>query len=152
LTTNEYLKSIGACQAAVDQIGDRKFKDAVRDASRADWLFWLVGTNAGREGWPTREETVDALDKALTSVGASNVWTERDSILALDANGFTKKLTDVVMKAANSAAPKLEAGPLAGTKLAPHVSGTGMCMERLATMAESLKKSVSFAFLDTLDL
>jgi hypothetical protein len=96
---------------------------------------------------------MDALDAALFSVNChDDRILNRPFALGLGVNEFAKLLSDMVMLAARSPAPKLEAGPLAGTKLAPHVSGTGMCMERLATMAESLKKSVSFAFLDTLDL
>ena len=34
------------------------FKDAWATCERGDWLLWLTGTMADKDGWPTRQQVV----------------------------------------------------------------------------------------------
>jgi hypothetical protein len=41
-TFNQYLKSLEACQTAIDWAGDKTIEQVVADCHRGDWLLWLA--------------------------------------------------------------------------------------------------------------
>ena len=41
-TLKDYLKSIGACESAVEWAGDKTIEQVVAECHRGDWLLWLV--------------------------------------------------------------------------------------------------------------
>jgi len=53
----EALKQRGACQEAIDWVGERDFETAWRECSRLDWMFWLLNKMQGKPSWP-RLETI----------------------------------------------------------------------------------------------
>jgi hypothetical protein len=41
-TFKEYLKSVNACQTAIDWAGDKPIEQVVAECHRGDWLLWLA--------------------------------------------------------------------------------------------------------------
>ena len=41
-TFKEYLKSVDACQSAIDWAGDKPIEQVVAECHRGDWLLWLA--------------------------------------------------------------------------------------------------------------
>ena len=41
-TFKEYLKSVDACQSAIDWAGDKPVEQVVAECHRGDWLLWLA--------------------------------------------------------------------------------------------------------------
>ena len=41
-TFKEYLKSVNACQPAIDWAGDKPVEQVVAECHRGDWLLWLA--------------------------------------------------------------------------------------------------------------
>lgn len=41
-TFKEYLKSVNACQTAIDWAGDKPVEQVVAECHRGDWLLWLA--------------------------------------------------------------------------------------------------------------
>jgi hypothetical protein len=66
MTSQEFLKSIGACPDGANAVGTRTLKVAVENSVRPDWLYWLVAWNADQRGWPTRGEIVASLLVCVT--------------------------------------------------------------------------------------
>ena len=52
-TFKRRLQSYGACEEAVDWVGERTQHEAWAECERADWMLWLLFTRAGEPGWPT---------------------------------------------------------------------------------------------------
>lgn len=62
MTTQEYLRSIGACEKAQKQVGSRLLKNAVLESRRGDWLFWLASKNMDQPGWTSRAGIIAAVE------------------------------------------------------------------------------------------
>src|SRR5579863_714630 len=58
MTLKKLLASLGACQEAVQWIGERDLKTAWAECERGDWMLWLSGKMEGKKGWPTRKQIV----------------------------------------------------------------------------------------------
>src|SRR5271154_5536938 len=54
------LKALGACEEAVEWVGDRQLSTAWSECERGDWMLWLCARMIGEEGWPTHQEIVRA--------------------------------------------------------------------------------------------
>ena len=54
------LEKLDACVGARQWVGDRSLSAAWKDCQRADWMLWLVGRMAGKDGWPTLQQVVSA--------------------------------------------------------------------------------------------
>lgn len=52
------LRLLGACEEAIEWVGERDLETAWAECERADWMLWLVVRMAGTEGWPTRQAVV----------------------------------------------------------------------------------------------
>lgn len=53
---HKLLSKLGACNEAVKWSNGKTLSVAWNECDRADWMLWLVGNMAGREGWPTRQQ------------------------------------------------------------------------------------------------
>lgn len=49
------LKKIGACEEAIDWIGERDLKTCWAQCERGNWMLWLCGSMNGERGWPTKK-------------------------------------------------------------------------------------------------
>jgi hypothetical protein len=54
----ELLKTLHACSDAVEWSSGKSLVKAWETCKRADWMLWLCGRMAGREGWPTQQQFV----------------------------------------------------------------------------------------------
>lgn len=152
MTTPEFLRSIGACEPAIVQVGTRKLKDAVQQSVRADWLFWLAAVNAGKDEWPTRAEVVEALSECV--VFYFHVPTEEEF----------KRLAGPIVKSmfidfdpVSSLIFRLQPNEFVATigqavKELATVGNQVYNAERLKQMADILRDELSFPFLERLDL
>jgi hypothetical protein len=134
VTTREYLQSIGACQAAIDQVGSRFLNNAVQESVRADWLFWLVSINAGLPQWPTREEVVRAAWYCLAEYPHS-IPAVADQNLKHALGVSTADFASVVVETVKSAAS---------------VDGI-VQSSRLARFCVIMRSHLAMPFLETLD-
>ena len=50
------LRGLGACAEAVVWVGDRDFRTALAECSRADWILWLCGRMVDTPTWPTQQQ------------------------------------------------------------------------------------------------
>lgn len=62
------LKAIGACDAAIEWVGQRDLLTAWAECERADWMLWLCGHMADRKGWPSRQQIVEVVCDIAESV------------------------------------------------------------------------------------
>ena len=76
-TFNQYLKSLEACQTAIDWAGDKTIEQVVADCHRGDWLLWLA-KKCGVELQPL------TLAKAHCSNTVRHLMTDERSIKAVD--------------------------------------------------------------------
>ena len=53
-----YLRKLGACEDALEWVGDRDLATAWEECERSDWLLWGLGQMIGRKGWPTQCDLV----------------------------------------------------------------------------------------------
>ena len=72
MTSQEFLKSIGACPDGANAVGTRTLKVAVGQSVRPDWLYWLAAWNAGQRGWPARADVVTSLGICLVRIAPSD--------------------------------------------------------------------------------
>src|SRR5271170_4918306 len=54
------LKALGACEDAVEWVGNRPLSTAWSECERGDWMLWLCARMIGEEAWPTHQEIVRA--------------------------------------------------------------------------------------------
>ena len=52
-TFKRRLQSYGACEDAVEWVGERTLAQAWAECERADWMLWLLFQRSGQRGWPT---------------------------------------------------------------------------------------------------
>jgi hypothetical protein len=76
-TFNQYLKSLEACQTAIDWAGDKTIEQVVADCHRGDWLLWLA-KKCGVELQPL------TLAKAHCANTVRHLMTDERSIKAVD--------------------------------------------------------------------
>src|SRR5208283_2021730 len=58
-TLKRKLTALRACHEAVEWSADyASLRHAWKACKRGDWMLWLCGKMAGRDGWPTRQELV----------------------------------------------------------------------------------------------
>lgn len=57
---NSLLVSLRACPEAVKWAEGKSLKSVWATCARADWMLWLCGRMAGKDGWPTRQQVVFA--------------------------------------------------------------------------------------------
>jgi hypothetical protein len=76
-TFNQYLKSLEACQTAIDWAGDKTIEQVVADCHRGDWLLWLA-KKCGVELQPL------TLAKAHCVNTVRHLMTDERSIKAVD--------------------------------------------------------------------
>ena len=50
------LRGLGACAEAVVWVGDRDFRTALAECSRANWILWLCGRMVDTPTWPTQQQ------------------------------------------------------------------------------------------------
>ena len=53
-----YSSESHACPEAVEWVGKRDLATAWQDCERADWLLWLCGMMADKDGWPSCPQVV----------------------------------------------------------------------------------------------
>jgi hypothetical protein len=76
-TFNQYLKSLEACQTAIDWAGDKTIEQVVADCHRGDWLLWLA-KKCGVELQPM------TLAKAHCANTVRHLMTDERSVKAVD--------------------------------------------------------------------
>ena len=76
-TFNQYLKSLEACETAIDWAGDKTIEQVVADCHRGDWLLWLA-KKCGVELQPL------TLAKAHCANTVRHLMTDERSIKAVD--------------------------------------------------------------------
>ena len=54
------LKAMGACCGAVEWVGDRDLATAWAECEMSEWMLWLAGRMAGRDGWSDKTQIVMA--------------------------------------------------------------------------------------------
>lgn len=54
----DWLKAIGACQEAIEWVGDRPIQEAWDACGRGDWMLWLIRRMADKPGWPSLQAVV----------------------------------------------------------------------------------------------
>ena len=52
------LRKLEACDEGLEYVGGFDLAQAWKDCKRADWMLWLCGEMADKEGWPTRNEVI----------------------------------------------------------------------------------------------
>jgi hypothetical protein len=52
------LRELRACSEAVKWAKGKSLSEVWEQCERGDWLLWLCGRMADKEGWPTRKEVV----------------------------------------------------------------------------------------------
>lgn len=72
MTSQEFLRSIGACQPGIDSLGERRLKDSILTSPRGDWWYWVAATQAGKEGWPSRFALALSLQRCAFEIGAND--------------------------------------------------------------------------------
>jgi hypothetical protein len=55
---NKFLKKLRACKEAVAWVEDRNLTTAWAECERGDWMLWLCGKMADKQGWPMRQQVV----------------------------------------------------------------------------------------------
>ena len=99
-TFNQYLKSLEACQTAIDWAGDKTIEQVVADCHRGDWLLWLA-KKCGVELQPL------TLAKAHCVNTVRHLMTDERSVKAVDvaiAFGEGRATRDELNTAAAAAA------------------------------------------------
>lgn len=127
MTTQEFLKSIGACPSGSDAVGSRTLKIAVRDSVRPDWLYWLAAWNAGQQGWPERRDIVTSLGACVAKIepASDQVYLH---LTQADRAGTREKFVTLVRKVVEC-----------------------MPRERWAEMCMIFRATLDIPFLETLD-
>ena len=54
----DLLHELGACSSAVEWAHGKTLHVVWNTCNRGDWLLWLVGKMADKNGWPTRKQLV----------------------------------------------------------------------------------------------
>jgi hypothetical protein len=70
MTFRDELIEMGACQSAIDWVGDRTERDAWAECERADWMLWL----APRCGWGRREDYVRCAILCAAQMPQTREW------------------------------------------------------------------------------
>ena len=102
-TFKEYLKSVDACQSAIDWAGDKPVEQVVAECHRGDWLLWLA-QKCGVELQPL------TLAKGHCANTVRHLMTDESSLKAVDvAIAFgegraTRQELDAAARAAYAAA------------------------------------------------
>ncbi len=52
------LRKLGACQEARVFVQKQSLAEAWSSCQRADWMLWLCGKMADKQGWPSRKQVV----------------------------------------------------------------------------------------------
>ena len=52
------LTRLSACKEAVEWVGERDLPTAWAECERADWMLWLAGNMAGKNGWSKRKDVI----------------------------------------------------------------------------------------------
>lgn len=52
------LTQLHACQAAMEWAEGKSLAETWKQCERGDWMLWLSGRMAGKDGWATRQEVV----------------------------------------------------------------------------------------------
>lgn len=101
MTSQEFLKSIGACPSGTEAVGSRSLKVAVENSVRPDWLYWLAAWNAGQRGWPERRDVVNSLGVCVVKIPPDNQHVYKHLELA-DRSGTREDFVRLVRKAVES--------------------------------------------------
>lgn len=142
MTTPEFLRSIGACEPAIVQVGTRKLKDAVQQSVRADWLFWLAAVNAGKDEWPGRDRVLTTLAKCVMEYYPDEASFET-------AHPMLKDFDDQLAK--RVAPNEFVVMVMSVVKELSMVGKQLFNAARLERMANILRENLSFPFLERLD-
>ena len=114
MTFNQYLKSLEACQTAIDWAGDKTIEQVVADCHRGDWLLWLA-KKCGVELQPL------TLAKAHCANTVRHLMTDERSVKAVDvaiAFGEGRATRDELDAAASAAYADAYAAAYAATAAA----------------------------------
>src|SRR5271166_325417 len=77
-TFSELLLSLRACLEAKEWALGKDLKTVWETCERGDWLLWLCGRMAGKEGWPSQQDVVlAACDCAETALQYVRVGEDR---------------------------------------------------------------------------
>ena len=94
MNTQEFsrlLCDIGACVEAREWAKGKSLADVWKQCERGDWLLWLCGRMADKDGWPTRREVVlAACACAETALKYVKAGEERPRIAIETARKWTR--------------------------------------------------------------
>lgn len=96
ISTSVFLKSIHACQDAINWAEDRPILDCWNECTRPDWLLFLINMMHDKPGWPTRRQVIltqclvaeyadkflleERNEKALNSIRAAKSWLNAEAM------------------------------------------------------------------------
>jgi hypothetical protein len=133
-TFNQYLKSLEACQTAIDWAGDKTIEQVVADCHRGDWLLWLA-KKCGVELQPL------TLAKAHCANTVRHLMTDERSIKAVDvaiAFGQGRASRDELDTAAHAAdAARAAAAAYAAARTAAYASAYAAAAAAAAVYADA---------------
>ena len=58
IETNKLMRSLKACEEARVWANGKTLAEIWEQCERGDWMLWLCGNMADKDGWPTRKELV----------------------------------------------------------------------------------------------
>ena len=84
MKAKDVLQKLGACEDAIEWVGDRTPTQTWRDCKRGDWMMWILAKHVDQKGWATRDElTLLACDFAVRAV--KKYWTDKSDTRPMDA-------------------------------------------------------------------
>jgi hypothetical protein len=66
------LISLGACQQGLDGTVGQSLAEVWATCQRPDWLLWLVHNMAGKSGWPSPAQVIEALHACIEAMRAES--------------------------------------------------------------------------------
>ena len=102
------LKTMGACEDAVEWVGEKDIKEAWATCHRGDWMLWLCERMKGSKGWPSEKEIMAIGIACARKV--QHIMKDDRSITALDVaqryvdGNASKEELDAAWDAASAAA------------------------------------------------
>jgi hypothetical protein len=69
MTTQEFLKSIGACQAGLEHVGPENLRDHWKTCPLGNNMLWVLARMAGKPGWPSRDEISAFMPQIVKELG-----------------------------------------------------------------------------------
>lgn len=154
LTNRDFLNllnGLDACPEAVAWVEERDLRAAWQECPRADWMLWLLGKMAGKEGWPTRAQVAaavcDCAETALKFVPAGEERPRRAISMARHYLRGEAALDEVrAAAAAVDAADAAYAAYAAAAIYAASAASADAAIEALRDMAALIRRAIPLEF------